>query len=399
MFDIAIAGGGATGLTVALALRRLSGGALRVGLFDPHKGQPRGGFRASALAPGPRRMLEHLGAWSKLESLASPILTMQISDSRLEDCVRSTSLQFGAEPAAGGPLAHMVFHRDLEAQLAACAAASGVEIFSQRIVAYSDQNHAALVETDAGETIQARLVIAADGAGSLVRKSAGIDVLKWPYGRKAIVATIAHERDHLGCATQHFLPGGPFALLPLRGRRSSLVWTEPTDVAQRLLSSPKDEFLQEMERRAGFQLGAFAVEEGPASFDLAFQLARTFVAPRLALVGDAAHRVHPLAGQGLNLGFRDAGWLADLIMDQARLGLDVGSPDLLSNYQTARRFDSAFNAASFDLMHRLFALDVAPVRLMRDAGLAAVDRLDGVKRFFQREASGVSPGSPRLFSA
>lgn len=399
MFDIAIAGGGATGLSLALALRRLSGGGLRVVLFDTGADRSQVGPRASAIAAGPKRMLENLGVWTGIQNLASPIKRMEISDTRLEDLVRTPLLRFDTPSDADEPLAHMVFHHDLEPHLAACAHTAGVQISTDRIISRSVQGHSCVVHTAAGLRVGARLVIAADGGGSQLRNAAGIGVLKWPYDRRAIVATIQHEHDHHDCATQHFLPGGPFALLPLRGRRSSLVWTEPTSVALGLMGLSKSEFIRELEQRAGLELGVLEVADGPVSFDLVFQLARSFVAPRMALVGDAAHRVHPLAGQGLNLGLRDVAWLAELILDQARLGLDFGSDEVLAEYQRVRRFDSAFNSAAFDVMHRVFAMDATTARLARGAALASVNQLDRIKRIFQGEASGRSAGSPRLFSA
>jgi 2-octaprenyl-6-methoxyphenol hydroxylase len=218
----------------------------------------------------------------------------------------------------------------------------------------------------------------------------------WPYGQSGIVATIAHERDHEGIAREHFLPSGPFAVLPLRGRRSSIVWTERTADVPALLGLDEDDLLAEIERRFGLELGRIALETRPAAYPLRYSIARRFVAERLALVGDAAHSIHPIAGQGLNMGLRDAASLAEAVVETSSLGLDPGSPDMLAAYERSRRFDTVRMGVATDVLNRLFSNDVGLIRMLRDTGLSLVDRLPRLKGAFIREAAGIPARGPRL---
>jgi 2-octaprenyl-6-methoxyphenol hydroxylase len=239
-------------------------------------------------------------------------------------------------------------------------------------------------------------VIAADGASSALRQMAGIPVVAHDYRQSGVVTTIAHELPHDGVAYEHFRPAGPFASLPLRGNRSSLVWTESDDAAARLKGLPEAEAAIEIEAAMGSCLGAVTVEEPIQTFPLKLQLARDMVAPRLALIGDAAHVIHPVAGQGLNLGLKDVAALAEVVIDAMRLGLDPGAPDVLARYQRWRRFDTALMAAVTDGMNRLFSNDVAPVRALRDLGLGLVERMPTIKDALVARAAGVERGGPRL---
>lgn len=394
--DVIIAGGGVTGLALSLALRRISEGALRVTLCAPNAAVTRSGPRTSALAEGPRRMFETLGVWRELATAAQAVLAMEIGDARLEESVRRPLLRFQTA-SVDAPLAHMVFHRDLEPMLLRRAQEAGVELVDQTIAGYETRPGRVETKLADGRIIAGRLLVAADGAGSRIRACSGIKTVSWPYDRLALVATISHERDHDGRAVQHFFPGGPFAVLPVTGRRSSIVWTERTAEARRLLGLNAPDFLAELRARIGGWLGAVAVEEEPAAFPLTFQIARAFTSERLALVGDAAHRVHPLAGQGLNLGLRDVATLVDEIMARARLGLDVGSSELLAAYGRRRRFDATLTSSTFDLLHRLFKPEAPLVRGARSSGMALTDQTPALKRFLEREASGLSGDIPTLF--
>ncbi|MFN3890006.1 MAG: FAD-dependent monooxygenase [Beijerinckiaceae bacterium] len=396
VWDVAIAGGGATGLTLALALRVLSRETLRVILIDQSDPAQRSGPRTSALAEGPRRMLEKLSVWGRLEGSAQPIRRMEISDTRLADAVKASLLTF-ASNFEGEPLAHMLFHRDLEPQLLEASKQRGVEVLREAIVEVAIHGSKALLQTASGAPVAARLVVGADGLRSRMRAAARIPVVSWPYHRTALVMTVAHEESHDGIAIQHFLEGGPFASLPVQGRRSSIVWTEPTALGERYLRAGPGELAAALEARLGSRLGALDIEEGPQGFPLVFQLARRFVAPRLALIGDAAHRVHPLAGQGLNIGLRDVATLAELIVEQSRLGLDPGAEDVLNEYERRRRFDATTSAATFDFMHGGYALDTPAARAARRVGMSALERMDGLKRILNREASGLLGGTPELF--
>ena len=232
---------------------------------------------------------------------------------------------------------------------------------------------------------------------SAIRDMAGIRTLHWDYGQSGIVATVAHERPHEGRAEEHFLPSGPFAILPLKGNRSSLVWTEPTREAERLVASDDMVFELELEQRFGHKLGALTVEGPRKAFPLGLTLAREFVRPRIALAGDAAHGIHPIAGQGLNLGFKDAAALAETVVDAERRGLDIGALDVLEGYQRWRRFDTLQMGITTDVLNRLFSNDNSVLRMARSFGLSLVDRAPALKDFFIGQAAGLTKGpSPRL---
>ncbi len=249
-----------------------------------------------------------------------------------------------------------------------------------------------------GGRISARLLVAADGVRSKLREAAGIRTLEWRYRQSGIVVTVAHERDHQGVAEEHFLPAGPFAILPLKGNRASLVWTESSENAQRLVEADPLVFQIELERRFGHHLGELKVEDKPRAYPLGLTLARDFVRPRFALVGDAAHGIHPIAGQGLNLGFKDAAALAETVVEAHRLGLDIGSLATLERYQMWRRFDTVQMGVLTDVLNRLFSNDLSIVRMARDFGLSLVDRMPMLKARFIEQAAGGGRGLPRLLA-
>lgn len=396
VWDVAIAGGGATGLTLALVLRRLSGGLLRVVLIDRADPAVRRGPRTSALAEGPRRMLERVGVWDGLAQLAQPIWRMDISDARLSEAVKSSLLTFESSES-GAPLAYMVFHRDLEPHLLAAALREGVDVISDTIEDVSLAGATASLTTKATGLIRARLLVGADGLRSRTRTAARIPLTSWPYNRSALVFTIRHERAHEGVAIQHFFENGPFASLPVTGRRSSIVWTEQTSVAELCLSLSPMELAREVEQRLGGRFGEVDLEDRPQSFPLVFQLAREFVGERLALVGDAAHRVHPLAGQGLNIGMRDVATLAELVIGACRLGGDPGSTELLGEYGRRRRFDAVTSAAAFDFLHKQYSSDNPILRAGRRFAMGAVSNMHDAKRILAREANGLNGAYPALF--
>ena len=406
--QVVVAGGGIPGLALALALRRSCGAAVGVSVCDP--GLPAGGARhrgrAYALAAGGRLMLERLGIWSALGGHAEPIAEMVVSDSRLADPVRPVFLTFSPDRApgdgAGGePFAHMVEAQALvEALLAACREA-GVTLEPVGVASADARSSGIAARLADGRVLDAALVVAADGARSRLREAAGIGMVGWSYPQTGIVATIGHERPHQGRAMEHFLPSGPFAILPLPdggalGHRSSIVWTEGAKDVPALLGGGPDEILAEIGRRFTPSLGRLVLEDGPSAHPLAFGIARRFRAERLALLGDAAHVIHPLAGQGLNLGLAAAASLAEAAAEAIRLGLDPGGADVLAAYERSRRFDVLAMAAATDGLNRLFSNDVLPVRLARDLGLGLVDRLPGLKRFFIGEAAARRDGLPRL---
>jgi len=239
-------------------------------------------------------------------------------------------------------------------------------------------------------------VVAADGARSRLRGLAELQTVGWDTGQTGIVATIAHQRDHEGVAEQHFLPAGPFAILPMLGRSSSIVWNERHADAKAIAALPPEDFLRELESRFTLKLGALSLASRVEAIPFSFRFARRFVAERLALIADAAHVVHPLAGQGLNLGLRDVAALAEGVVARLRLGLDPGDAATLDAYQRARRFDIVSSSIGMDALNRLFANDFGPLRAARDFGLRAVDRLAPLKRLIAAEAAGDGVHAPKL---
>jgi 2-octaprenyl-6-methoxyphenol hydroxylase len=394
--DVVVAGAGAPGLALATALANALKPRFSVLVCDPGLGsEPAADDRVSAIAGGARRLLSALGAWQRLAGPVQPIVEMEITDSRLEDAVRPSFLSFDEE-TDGEPLAHMVENRDVLLALRATARAAGVRLMPASVEHYEARNECVEVRLAGGEPVRAQLLAAADGAQSRLRERAGIKTVKWSYGQSGIVATISHERDHGGRAVQHFLSGGPFAILPLSGRRSSIVWTEPTEEADRLLALPPKEFHGELERRFGLKLGEIEVLTPPRAHPLGFSVARDFVAERVALLGDAAHLVHPIAGQGLNLGLRDAAALAECVVEAARLGLDVGHLEVLTRYERWRRFDTTTMGFTTDALNRLFSNRSDALKFARDVGLGIVDRAPRVKEFLAAEAAGATGEVPKL---
>jgi 2-octaprenyl-6-methoxyphenol hydroxylase len=404
---IVIAGGGLAGLTLSLALKRALADGVDVVMCDPAlKRDPHGDKRAYTIAAAARRMLEALEIWDQVADKAQPILDMVVTDSSLQDPVRPTFLTFEGMVDKGEPFAHMVTSGDLTALLLDACREAGVALRPEGVAGFSIEGARAEVALSGGEKLIASLLVAADGGRSRLREQAGIGWISWPYRQSGIVATISHERDHEGRAVEHFLPSGPFAILPLKDEtrpdgsvmhRSSIVWSERSANVPALLESHPEDLLAELEKRFGLQLGKIAFETKPQAFPLSFGVARSFVSDRLALLGDAAHVIHPIAGQGLNLGLHDAAVLAEIITDSMRLGMDPGGADVLGQYERARRADITAMGIMTDGLNRLFSNDMLPVRLIRDLGLGLVDRMPGLKRFFIREAAGLRDGeAPRL---
>jgi 2-octaprenyl-6-methoxyphenol hydroxylase len=395
-FDVLVAGGGMVGLALATAVKEALGAGMRVGLADPALDSDVYGTRASALAAGPRRMLEQLGVWSAIEPSAQPMRAMIVTDSRAGDAIRPKFLEFGGEFEPGEPFAHMVMNADVVTALAARGRALGVETLRAAIVDFRNGVETIEATSDAGAHFPARLLVVADGRRSRLRDLAGVGMVGWDYGQAGIVATIGHERPHDGVARQHFLPAGPFAILPLKGERSSIVWNESVEDAKNICALDAEDFLAELQPRFGRELGALTLLDAPRWFPFGLRVARRFVDRRLALIGDAAHLVHPIAGQGLNFGLRDVAALAEQIVDAMRLGLDPGSPETLRGYERARRFDTLAMSAATDALNRLFSNDLPPLRALRDLGLGLVDRAPGLKRFFVRQAAGAEAGARLL---
>ena len=402
--DVLIAGAGFAGLSLAIALRQGLGSAFSVAVADPTLARPDDpprtrpvvDARASAIAAAARRMFEAIGVWEEVAGEAEPILDMEVTDSRLNDAVRPVFLTFDGEVAPGEPFAHMIENEPLVATLVAKARAEGVTLLASAVANFARERSDILVQLADGSTVAARLLVAADGARSHIRELAAIQSFGWWYGQSAIVTTVKHERDHHGRAEEHFLPAGPFAMLPLRNRRCSIVWTERTAEAERLIALDDTAFHDALEQRFGLRLGEINVVGPRRAYPLGFSVARSFIADRIALVGDAAHMIHPIAGQGLNMGLRDVAALAEAIVDAARLGLDPAGPDVLERYQRWRRFDTMAMGVATDGLNRLFSNHSDALRLVRDIGLGLVDRLPELKQVFIREAAGIVGEVPKL---
>jgi 2-octaprenyl-6-methoxyphenol hydroxylase len=395
--DMLIAGGGFAGLTLAIALRQGLGPSVSVTVADPTLGKSHDDDeRASAIVAAARRLFETLGVWHSVAAEAQPILDMVVTDSRVDDAVRPVFLTFAGDVEPGEPFAHMIENRILIPALEAKAREAGVALRATAVTTVSHDGERAAVALADGSRVKARLLVAADGARSAIREQAGIAVRGWEYGQSAIVTTVGHERDHEGRAVEHFLPGGPFAILPLTGRRSSIVWTETTDDAERIMALPEDAFHAELEQRFKLHLGEIRTVGARRVHPLGFFIARSFIAERIALVGDAAHVIHPIAGQGLNMGLRDLAAVAEVRGDAARLGLDPGAADVLERYQRWRRFDTMTMGLATDGLNRLFSNRSAALRVVRDIGLGLVDRVPNLKRLFIREAAGLVGDVPKL---
>ena len=399
--DVLVAGAGYVGLAVAVSLKQARP-SLSVGIVDAAPaGVWRNDGRASAIAAAACRMLDRLGCWEEIGAEAQAITEMIVTDSRTSDPVRPVFLTFGGEVAPGEPFAHMVANRVLNGALRRRADELGIVIAEGRpVIGFEAGTASVAVQFADGQSVAARLLVAADGVNSKLRDMAGIKTVKWEYGQSGIVCTVGHERPHDGRAEEHFLPAGPFAILPLKpdqnGNRSSIVWTERTAEADRLVAGDPFVFEVELEQRFGLKLGEIRVLDKPRAWPLGLTLARAFVASRFALAGDAAHGIHPIAGQGLNLGFKDAAALAETIVEADRLGQDIGALDVLERYQQWRRFDTVQMGVTTDVLNRLFSNDLAPVRAARDIGLGLVERMPRLKEFFIRQAAGLAGETPRL---
>ncbi len=395
--DILIAGAGYVGLATAVSIAQARP-SLKIMIVDA---APAGVWqkdgRASAIAAAATRMLSRLGCWDELAGEAQPINEMVVTDSRTSDPVRPVFLTFGGETTPGEPFAHMVMNRELNGALRARAEELGIDIVQGVSVDGFDRGTArTIVRLSDGLAVSARLLIACDGVKSRLRDMAGIKTLHWDYGQSGIVCTVKHERPHNGRAEEHFLPAGPFATLPLPGNRSSIVWTERTEDAERLVNEDEFIFEQELEMRFGLKLGEIRVDGPRRAWPLGLTLARDFVRPRFALAGDAAHGIHPIAGQGLNLGFKDAAALAETVVEADRMGEDIGALDVLQRYERWRRFDTVQMGITTDVLNRLFSNDIGPIRAIRDLGLGMVDRMPALKDFFIRQASTTQGSAPRL---
>ncbi|MEO8926604.1 MAG: UbiH/UbiF/VisC/COQ6 family ubiquinone biosynthesis hydroxylase [Caulobacteraceae bacterium] len=404
--DVLIAGAGMAGTTLALAL---ASAGLKAILIDPQsfeaQSAPTFDGRASAISFSAFRQWRAVGAAPFLEPHAQRIEQILVTDGRSPGAAGgpagSAFLRFDAAEIGGrgdgDALGYMIENRHIRAGLAGAVHAAGIEVLAPaRVTGVEAGPESARITLEGGRALTAPLVVGADGRGSLVRREAGIGTVGWDYGQAGVVATVAFEHDHGGVAYEHFLPAGPFAILPLTGRRASLVWTESVRRGAALKAARAEVFEAHLRRRFGAFLGEIAVEGPRFCYPLSLQLADRLTGPRVALVGDAGHAIHPIAGQGLNMGLKDAAALAQVLAEAARLGEDLGAETTLDRYARWRSVDNIGVALATDLFTRLFSNDNPLLRAARGAGVAAVGALGPARRFFMREAGGALGDLPRL---
>ena len=394
--DILIIGAGLVGMTAALACAHKGARVTLLDAQDPqtHLDADFDG-RASAIAASSWRMYEHLDIAERLAGQVQPITDILITDGEVGGYISPLSLHFDSQDAGGAPMGYMMENRLLRRALYDAVQASDlVEMRAPtKVFEFDEQASGISVETDGG-TLFARALIAADGRNSWCRKQASITVSNTPYKQKAIVTTVVHEKPHEGVAHELFLPGGPFAILPLTEHRSSIVWTDTPAAVDAAMALPEHMFAAELARRFGDMYGQVGPCAPRWSYPLSLQMAEQYVKGRLALIGDAAHAIHPIAGQGLNMGLRDAAALADVVHEAKANGIDIMLQ--LSDLEIWRNFDNRVLAASTDIFNRLFSNNIAPIKHARRLGLGLMDKIKPAQSFFIREAAGLHGELPSL---
>lgn len=398
--DILIIGGGLVGSVAARALSQAGFQVVVVDGTDPADAIDAAfDGRASAIAAASERLLSAIGVWPHMMDDVAPIL-----DIRVADGTSPLFLHYDHEDVGEGPLGYLAENRHIrKAAVQALKGDAKVTFLAPfRVESLERDANCARARLSDGREVRASLAIAADGRGSKTREAAGIKITDWRYPQEAIVCTVEHEIPHAFVAHEHFLPAGPFAILPLRGTaerpgcRSSIVWTERARHARAMVSLDDKTFTQELSKRFGDFMGNIEVIGPRFCHPLGLQFARTSIDRRLVLIGDASHGMHPIAGQGLNMGYRDVAALADVLGEAKRLGLDIGAPSVLQRYQRWRRFDNTLMLAVTDGLNRLFSNDIAPLRHVRDLGLGAVNRVPPLKKMLMRSAMGLMGDLPSL---
>jgi 2-octaprenyl-6-methoxyphenol hydroxylase len=398
-FDIAIVGGGLNGPMLANALAQ---GGLRVAVIDALATDARAkdGFdgRSYALALASVRMLRALGLWDGVAEHAQPILEIKASDGRAGTGPAPFFLHFDHAEIEEGPMGYMIEDRYLRRTLLTAmeGAPNITHMPGETVTAQEVDAHGAALHLASGAVVRARLIAGCDGRGSGTAARAGIKRIGWGYGQTAMVCAIAHERPHGGIAHQYFMPSGPLAILPLPGNRSSIVWSERDANAQAVQALSDDDYLTVLRPRFGDFLGEISLAGTRFTYPLSLSLAQDLIAPRLVLVGDSAHGLHPIAGQGLNLGLRDVASLAEVLLLATRRGEDIANALVLERYRAWRRFDTTLLAVTTDSMNRLFSNDNPLLRGLRDLGMGAVSAMPSLRRRFIREAAGLNGDVPRL---
>ena len=392
--DITIIGGGMAGMTAAIGLAQHG---FEVAVVDraSQKDLTDTAYdgRSSALAYASCQLFEGLGIWDHMAPYAQPMLEIRVSDGP-----SLLHLHFDSEALGDGPLGHMVENR--HTQIALFKRLEELEtlhlLAPESVATIERDKHSATVTLESGKVIKSALLLGIDGRGSMVRAHAGTPVTTIDYKQHGIVCSIEHEYSHCGIAHERFLPSGPFAILPLTGNRSSLVWTEKSHLVDTIMGLSERAFNAEIMRRTGDFLGDVKAIGGRWAYPLSLSYAETYVAERMALLGDAAHGIHPISGQGLNLGLKDVAAMIETLVEARRVGMDIGSRSVLDRYAQWRTTDNASIYAITDLFNRLFSNDIGPVKLARDLGMAAVNEVPPLKNFFMAHARGTVGELPKL---
>jgi 2-octaprenyl-6-methoxyphenol hydroxylase len=397
--DILIVGGGLNGPSLALALAQ---GGLRVTVIDAltreTRANPEFDGRSYAMAIASTRVLAGLGVWADVADKTQPILQIKASDGRPAEGAAPFFLHFDHAELEEGPMGHMLEDRILRPALLAAMDREGriTHLSGESVIGQEVDALGVTVNTDSGKTLRTRLLVGCDGRDSPTAQRAGIKRTGWDYGQTGLVCAVEHELPHNGCAHQFFMPAGPLAILPLPGNRSSIVWSERTEAAAAIHALDDDAYLDALRPRFGEFLGKLSLAGKRFAYPLKLTIANSFIGPRLALVGDAAHGMHPIAGQGFNFGLRDVAALAEVLIEAARRGEDIASPLVLERYQQWRRFDTMVMAVGTDSVNRLFSNDNTVLRGLRDLGMAAISAVPALRRTFMREAAGLTGDLPRL---
>ena len=397
--DIAVVGGGLNGPALALALAQIG---LRVTVIDSLPATTRAAEnfdgRSYALALTSVRLLQSIGVWDAVQENAQPMLEIKVTDGRAGEGASPFFMHFDHAEIEEGPMGQMVEDRHLRQALSqAVKAKSNITLIDgETVTAQQTDSMGARLALASGKVLRVKLIVGADGRSSGTAQRAGIKRIGWDYGQTALVCAIAHDRPHQGIAHQFFMPPGPLAILPLTENRSSIVWSETTANAARVNALSEELYLDVLRPRFGDFLGEISLAGARYTYPLSLSLTHSMVADRVALLGDAAHGVHPIAGQGLNAGMRDVAALAEVVADAYRRGQDVGSATVLNQYQLWRRFDNTALALATDTFNRLFSNDNPALRLARDIGMAALNAIPSVRRGFIREAAGLTGTLPRL---
>ena len=397
--DLIIVGGGLNGLALALAA---ASAGFSVTIIDalPRAVRSLREFdgRSYALALTSKRLLQGIGVWGAVADHAQPMLEIKVTDGRAGEGAAPWMIHFDHAEIEEGPMGFLVEDRHLRAAFLAAMDGSNLitQIDSARVVAQEIMPDGVAVTLDGGDIVSGRLLIGSDGRGSGTAKRAGISRIGWGYDQTAVVCAVAHDKPHGGIAHQFFMPNGPLAILPLTGNRSSIVWSETTDRAAQLMTLDDDQFLDALRPAFGSFLGQISLEGARFSYPLGLTLAQSFIADRVALIGDAAHGVHPIAGQGLNAGLRDVAALTQVLSEAHARGEDIGAAQPLARYQTWRRFDTTTLALATDTFNRLFSNDNPLLRAARDIGMAAINATPTLRRGFIREAAGLTGDLPKL---